>query len=278
MSYWPLDLKYGVDNPVTIDVHGAPMRLAPLNATTLEYAHGDSDPKVVGVSAEANVVRLVPTIGPQPLLVFPRRTLLCPANSMLKTVLRLPLFIRVGVGTTKDVREIAIIKPPSTSRALYGPVDAGALCTSVKSDVGVTIDGLRAHAADDSISSATRVGQNSGDDPEMSREDSRSLSEHDLVAFADLTITNETDEPKEVAKVMIPHDQLVLFEADQVTRTSHLKMRLLSESEAELDFGPCPDTEASPIPDLRGRVPTSDGRKHLFDLTYRNKTGLEYGF
>ncbi|MGM0556066.1 MAG: hypothetical protein ACQEVA_06790 [Myxococcota bacterium] len=282
MSLWPLDFKYGVDRPLALEVYGEPLKLTPLDATTLEYSYGgDEDSKLVGVSSETNIIRLTLSVGSIPLLIFPRRGLLCPADSKLKTVMRLPLFIQVGVGTANDVKEIAEIRPISTSRALYGPVDAGVLCTSIHSDVGVTIDELQGSADAESKATSPAIATlSAGDDPEMADDTqlAPSLSESSLAAFARLTISNETHEPREVAKIMVPHDLLTLYDSDGVILTSHLKMLLQSETEAELDFGPCPDAEASAIPDLQGRARINDGRKHLFDLTYRNKTGLEYGF
>lgn len=209
------------------------------------------------------------------MLVFPRRTLLCPANSQLKTVIDLPLFTKVGVGTARDIREITEIKSPLTSRALYGPVVAGVLCTSIKSNVGVSIRDLR---GDDEPS--TLAARSSGDDPEISAVRGRGhrLTEQDLTAYVNVTVSNQTEKPLEVAKIMIPTDLLALFDSDGVIRTGRVQMHLLSETEEELDFKGCPDTEANPITDLHGRERVSDGRKHIFDLTYRNKTGLEYGF
>ena len=278
MSSWPLDVTYDGQNPVSLLIHGDPVTLTPLDATTLEFAvEDDADPKLVGVSDASSIVRLVPSVGPNPLLVFPQRSLLCPANSKLKTVIELPLFVQIGVGTPRDVREIAQLKAPTTSRALYGPVDAGVLCTSVRSNVGVSIDDLlRSRPGQES----SLVSTSDGDEPEISpkSEGAVRVSSDELTAYASLTISNRTAEPREVGKVMIPQDLLGLFEADGLIRTSHLKMQLLGEQEAELDFGTCPDPEARPIADLHGRERTTDGRKHLFDLSYRNKTGLEYGF
>lgn len=282
MAYWPLDLTYEAESPVSLQVYHQPLTMTPLNRRTLEFKWGEpDDAKIVGVGDDANIVRLVPTIGTSPLLIFPRRSLLCPARSKLKTVLRLPLFIEVGIGRSTDIRKISEIQPPSTSHALYGPVDAGVLCTSIRSEVGVSIDELRDLTAEStSHEEPMRAADGSGDDPDMTvhRDLTRSLSEAELVAFVDVAISNRTGEPREVAKIMVPHELITLYESDDVIRTGQLEMKLLSESEAEIEFGPCPDTDALSIGDLHGRQREADGRKHLFDLHYRNKTGLEYGF
>jgi hypothetical protein len=211
MSTWPLDLKYPPETPLVIDVYGQSITITPLDATTLEFNQGDaSNSKIVGVSENASIVRFVPTLGPHPLLVFPRRTLLCPANSQLKTVIDLPLFTKVGVGTARDIREITEIKSPLTSRALYGPVDSGVLCTSIKSNVGVSIRDLR---GDDEPS--TLAARSSGDDPEISAGRGRGhrLTEQDLTAYVNVTVSNQTDKPLEVAKIMIPFPQRVVHQA-----------------------------------------------------------------
>lgn len=275
MDLWPWDIELARNGSLALDIFGEPLCVERPNPTTLRYRHGD-DPaqtRLIGVSETATKLRFVPTLGPIPLLVFPNTQLLCPAASTVRCVLRLPLHLQIGVVDKAGTKKIDEITPPSVSRALYGPVDSGVLCTSIHSPNGASIDEVE-HEAAERAEDALPIARPLSPEAETSPEDER-----ELVAYTYLRARNKTEEPLMVTKVMIPAGALSMYQAGRHTHTNEVSMRLMSAHEAELDFLKCPVPNTTPLPDLLGnRTDTTPAKRHFFSHTYRSKTGLEYGF
>lgn len=275
MELWPWDIELERDTSVTLDIFGKLFRLERINPTTLRYQFGD-DPdaaRLIGVSETATTLRFVPTFGPLPLLVFPQTQLLCPSASSVRCVVRLPLHLQVGVGDKAGFKKFDELAPPSISRALYGPVDSGMLCTSIHAPNGGSIEEVdRTSPAQPDLPAP--IARPHSDEAETSSEDTR-----DLVAYTYLRVRNNTDEPLLVSKIMVPASVISMYQAGRRTHTNEVSMRLLSAQEAELDFLKCPVPKTQPLPDLSGtRTDTVPKKSHFFSHTYRSKTGLEFGF
>jgi hypothetical protein len=271
MELWPWDIELERDTSVTLDVFGKPLRVERINPTTLRYGFGD-DPqgaKLVGVSETAHKLRFVPTFGPLPLLIFPQTQLLCPSASSVRCVLRLPLHLQVGVGDKAGFKKLDELAPPSLSRALYGPVDSGMLCTSIHAPNASSIEEINRTSPIEHHQARPHA-----DEAEVSPEDTR-----ELVAYTYLRVRNKTEEPLQVTKVMVPAGGISLYGSGRYVHTNEVSMRLMSAQEAELDFLKCPVPNTVPLADLGGtRTDIAPKKRHFFSHDYRSKTGLEFGF
>lgn len=275
MEIWPWEIELERDTSVTLDIFGEPLHIERLNPTTLRYQFGEESDtaRLIGVSETANTLRFVPTFGPLPLLIFPQTQLLCPSASTVRCVLRLPLHLQVGVGDKAGFKRIDELAPPSISRALYGPVDSGVLCTSIHAPNGGSIEEIDRMTPAEPGDRAP-IARPYSDETEVSSEDTR-----DLVAYTYLRVRNRTEEPLLVSKVMVPASVISLYQAGRRTHTNEVSMWLLSAQEAELDFLKCPVPDTQPLVDLSGtRTDTGPKRSHFFSHNYRSKTGLEFGF
>jgi hypothetical protein len=274
MDLWPWDIDLGADTTASFDLDGKTLRVDRINPTTLRYKFGDDEKqtRLVGVSETATKLRFVPTLGPLPLLIFPNVQLLCPAGATLRCVLRLPLHVQVGVDDKTGFRLIDEIVPPTASKALYGPVDSGVLCTSIHAPNAASVEDVERENAQ-AQGTLPILAPLTGDGEDAAKEPRQ------LVTYTYLRVRNKTEEPLLVTKVMIPAGVISLYQGAHHTHTNEVSMRLLSAQEAELEFLSCPVAETAPLPDLRGhRTDSSPKKPYFFSHTYRSKTGLEYGF
>src|SRR5690606_4724085 len=104
---------------------------------------------LVAIAQNADIVRFAPTLGERALLVFPKTKFLCPAGLELRTVFQIPVHLHIGVGTPSDIRLVEDLAPPTITRALYGPVDSGTICTSVRTRTAADIASYLAHEPDE---------------------------------------------------------------------------------------------------------------------------------
>ncbi len=272
---WPWDIELSRGATISTEIFGQMLRVERINATTLGYQFGDeaANARLIGVSETAQCLRFVPSLGPIPLLVFPEHQLLCPAKSTARCVLSLPLHLQVGIVEESGTKKIDEIPPPTISKALYGPVDAGTICTSVHAPNGASIEDVQREAALRDWTHAP-LARPVAPEMEASPEDERSL-----MAYTYLRTRNNTDEPLVVTKFMVPAGVVSLYQAGRLTHTNEVSMRLLSAQEAELDFMRCPVADCVPLHNLNGeRTDTTPKRRHIFSHAYRSKTGLEFGF
>jgi hypothetical protein len=270
MDSWPWDIELDIEATAAFDLGGKALHVERVNPTTLRYRVGTNDKqtRLVGVSETATKLRFVPTLGPIPLLIFPQVQLLCPAGSTVQCVLRLPLHVQVGVDDESGFRRIDEIVPASVSKALYGPVDSGVLCTSIHAPTAASIDEFE----DRDQHSLPMLGR-------VSDDQSTSPQTHELVTHTRFRVRNETEEPLLVTKIMIPAGVMSLFQDAHRTHTNEVTMGLLSAQEAELEFLKCPIDDTTPLPDLGGqRADGAPTKPHFFAHAYRSKTGLDFGF
>jgi hypothetical protein len=271
MKSWPWDIKIGTNSALSFELLGSPVLFERLNPTTLRFQIGDdpSKSRLVGVTETTTHLRFVPSLGPIPLLVFLKNQLLCPSEATARYIVRLPLYLRVGVADDNHVRRIDELAPPHISKALYGPVDSGSICTSIHSPVAPSLEDLEDVAPE---IGATLSARPLAADAEIA--DTRQL-----VAYTQLRVRNHTEEPHTVTKVMLPADTVSLYQSDDHIYTNQVSMRLLSAHEAELDFLKCHVADATALVDLNGeRTDTGPKNRLLFSHAYRAKTGLEFGF
>jgi hypothetical protein len=265
MHHWPVDIALSADADLSLGLQGQPLYIRRLKPTTLSLSREEpSSRRLVAVSESADTLRFVPCLGQRPLLIFPRPRLLCPASLRLSVVLEFPLQVTIYAGRGERLDLIETLVPASISRGLYGPVDAGIVCASIKARCAPTIEDLEQE----------QDGQ--GRWPSNSLIDDQSRR-HSLLAYGRLEITNGTDGPLEVSKIMIPTQQLFLYQSELRLLTNTIKMKLVSKQEAELVMGGAPEPQVVPIG--TGHPPANHDRKALiFSHAYRLKTGLEYGF
>lgn len=266
---WPWDIALGSEAAVDLEVFGQPLSVQRLDPVTLQYRYGDAPARsqLVGVSETTDTLRFVPSLGPIPLLVFPHTPLLCSGDTTAQVLLRLPLHLQVGVGRDSQIKRVDELVPESVSKALYGPVDAGVICTSIHAANGPSLAMVDRVAREVDLEQTPDVVHGPGEE------------EHPLVAYTRLKVRNSTAEPLRVTKIMIPADTISLYQAGGRIYTSEVSMRLLSAQEAELEFLTCSADGATPLPDLAGhRTDMSPKKKFMFSHDYRSKTGLEYGF
>ncbi|MFP4598803.1 MAG: hypothetical protein ACLFVJ_11155 [Persicimonas sp.] len=275
MTIWPWDIDLAGQAQVTIDVCGRMLSVERLDKATLRYQLGDdpANARLIGVSETDDLLRFVPTLGPIPLLVFPETPLLSPAGSTVRCVMRLPLHLQVGVGTQKSMKRVDEIVPPGVSKALYGPVDAGTICTSIRAPNSTSVEAV------EELDMTPRPPGSQLRCLAIEAGGTAPATRHDLVAYTHLRARNKTDEPLTISKVMIPAQDVSLYQAGGHTHTNEVSMRLSSAQEAEIDFLKCPVSDAAALVDLNGaRTDVEPKKRLIFAYAYRSKTGLEYGF
>ncbi len=291
MHSWPIDISFANGTHVKLRAFDERLTLKRIHPTTLTYTvgdpgakrHGESEStRLVAIAPSANIVRFVPTLGERALLIFPKTKFLCPAGLEFRTVFQIPVHLHIGVGTATDIRLVEDLAPPSITRALYGPVDSGTICTSVRARTATDIASYLSYKPDEGEPFIPvpefHFGNMESDDASQSMTASDSTKVKQLVAYASVKITNVTNEPLEVSKIMIPYNALSLFQTDKYLLCNEIQMRLLSRHEAEITSGDCPDPTAKPIDQGHGRFAIVDRRPHIFAYAYRSKTGLDYGF
>lgn len=291
MHPWPIDIPFASGTSLKLQAFGEDLLFERINASRLTYTFGKPESKrLVAVADKATIIRFLPTLGERALLFFPETKFLCPAGLELRTIFPLPVHLHIGVGTPTDVRLIEDLAPPTTTRALYGPVDSGIICTSVRARTAPSItDYLNSHTDEGTKVPEFHFGSKlPNDDPSVAEPSdatnagttnaSNKIRFNQLIAYATITIINTTNEPLEVSKIMIPYNALSLYQTNSYLLCNEIQMRLLSRLEAEITPGDCPDPKAKPVDQGQGRFAVVDRRPHIFAYAYRSKTGLDYGF
>ena len=211
--------------------------------------HGDSIDLSIGkrswaagLPANGRKVLMGPALGERPFLLLPDPTLIVPAHSHLVVDFTIPMHLDIAVD---DVR-VRTVAPPALSRALYGPVDSGVICWSIR-PLEPTFVELRIAGVTQQLGAKLRV-----------------------------SCENKSDAPVDVSRVMVPFDMVGLYATKTELRLSDVTMAILGEAVAELTMEP--PTGATILADVTGEPITPTRRIFAFSHTYRNRTGLDYGF
>lgn len=236
---WPLNIACPNETAISGSAFGQHITLTRTgDSLTLNI---DEDSWMVGLPVGANAVALGPALGTLPFLVYVRPRVIVPAGGEVSLALSVPLHLELA---TDAVRLFTI--EPVQSRALYGPVDGGTLCWSVHSNADVSTElRIAGHAAK-------------------------------VSAVAKITCCNDSADPVEVTRIMVPTDMVGLYSVGDGLQLSEMTMTILGEAEAELTMEPA--TGGKPLADVLGRPIVPVRRSFAFSHTYRNRTGLEYGF
>lgn len=267
MASWPIDIELPPPGEsLELAIQQRRICLKRSSDNQLELTGEDYDQGIViGGSPDMTTVRFIPTLGGLPLLVFPKSRLLCPAHQSFTVAFAIPVYIVMGLGSGSGFTRVIEFPPPRVPRALYGPVDAGVICRSVHTEIYATLEKARAQTS-------------------ISEETSSEADElHPLLWAPPLAVLmtmfeNQTNTPLDITKVMAPQTQLTLYEAKGDLLTNKLRMKLLGELEAELtSLGPA-SAEAVALTDLNGMPVITEPRPTLFTHSYKQKTGLEFGF
>ncbi len=292
---WPIEVALRERGARRLNFLGRPLILERLAPGSLRYSLGDkpNEQYVVGVSESADTLRFIPALGATPLLIFPQNKLMCPVDVALDVVLAVPVYLRLGIGKGDHFAQIDEIAPPRMTRALYGPVDAGRVCRSVRTAVYASLDdaeretGLQPLPMVESTQRMQALPPGSarfadegeeGRPPQSGDKGLDLLLAGSLTCFLQLRIRNASDAHREVTKVMVPTEILNLYQREGVLLTSRLTMKLLSAHEAEISAEGPPAEGAQQIAELDGKTVAQDRRTLLFLHSYRAKTGLEFGF
>lgn len=240
---WPLDREIEDGKRHQGALCGRPFALTRDGATVLlEY---DDEQWLVGIPEHTRFLRLGPSLGSSPFLIFPHPTLVVPAGQALVRTFRVPLHLDIAALGDHPVR-LRELPPANITRSLYGPVDGGDVCWTVKqfdeSEAFLDLDGPRAT----------------------------------LAGSVEIRIENRTARPHDVSKIMIPVDMIGLYDRAGTLYLSDVAMTLTSDHEAELQMEA--PARAKAMSNVLG-VPMRPARRSFaLSHSYRNKTGLEYGF
>lgn len=293
---WPIDVALRERGARRLNFLGRPLTLERVGVGSLRYSVGDKpgEQYVVGVSESADTLRFIPALGASPLLIFPQTRLICPADATLDVVLAVPVYLQLGIGQGSRFAQIDEIAPPKMTRALYGPVDSGRLCRSVRSVVYAELeDAIQATGMQPlpQVESTQRLAalpvgvarfvdeDEEGRAPKEERaKELELLLAGSLTSFLQLRIRNASDAHREVTKIMVPTEILNLYQREGSLLTSRLTMKLLSAQEAEISAEGSPASGAVQIAELDGKTVAQDRRTLLFLHSYKAKTGLEFGF
>lgn len=290
MQNWPVNISLKADADLTIGLFGKPLYIRRVQGSTLSCTLDlPTSERLIAVSESADTLQFVPSLGDRALLLFPQPRLLCPAGLKLSVFIELPLQLKMlcGKGTHFDLLDT--FEAPTVSKGIYGPVDAGIVCTSVKARCAPGIGALkRSHEENENRSKkdliypgmTDELSEAHGDDPQIDapRASTETTTRQiPSIAYARLEITNSTDGPLEVNKIMIPTHQLVLYQNQDHLLTNTIRMKLVSKLEAELVIASAHDPEALTM-DTQQAAQSFDKKALIFAHAYRSKTGLEYGF
>ncbi|MFU8805326.1 MAG: hypothetical protein ACNA8W_16055 [Bradymonadaceae bacterium] len=270
MQKWPVNIRLEANADLTIGLFGKPLYIRRLQGSTLSCSLDvPTSERLVGIHESADTLQFVPELGERALLIFPRPTLLCPALLKLTVYIELPLFLQMSVGKGAHFDLIDGYTPPTVAKGIYGPVDAGIVCTSMKGRCAPSIETL----------TQRRLEEEDGHRSELSYEiDDGETRRETLVAYCRLEVVNTTDAPLEITKIMLPANQLSLYQNGDQLLTNHVRMRLLSKQEAELSMLGAPDPPAKILQSGTRSPSTLDKGVQIFSFAYRSKTGLDYGF
>ena len=266
MTAWPIDIALPpVGQSARHTLYGELFELTRQSETLLELCQGEHERHRVGINQSATTLRFIPYPGELPLLNLLDPKVLCPAKTQLELVLTPCLNLRVGVGHEESFVHLTDVAPKRQGRALYGAVDTGVLCTSLKTPHYTSFEEADRAQRGESRLRFTVNGV--------------ATSREGAVAFTALRIVNTTPAPLEVSKVMLPLDMLGLYGASGRLYASRLAIKLLGPLEAQLEYlGPPAIERIKPLRDLYG-APMATSKKSFFFLhTYRTKTGLDFGF
>lgn len=240
---WPLelDLKDGQSYDGTL--YGRPLALE-RRGMRLALGYDEHD-WLVGIPENTQRLRLGPSLGPAPFLVFPTPPLVVPGGESIEQTFRVPLHLELAAVAETSVR-LRELRPATLTRSLYGPVDGGAICWTVK-------------ALDEGVACLQLAGKTG-----------------DLTASLSATIENHTTHGHDVSKIMLPVDLIGLYDRSGELFISDVQMVLLGDTEAELTMES--PAKARAMNNVLGVPIRPTRRSFALSHTYRNKTGLEYGF
>lgn len=243
---WPIDKALDAGgNESLLEISDQTLRVEIVGPGHVRVDFGGAS-RIVGLPQRSSRLRVVPDMGPLPLLLLPDRGIICSRRSSIKVYLSAPLYLKVGAGSHDELVSLADIPPIGIKRALYGPVDAGVICRAAR----------------------CAVETSSPSDPPSQR----------ALAYLALTIENKTGEPLEVNRLMIPLSMAGIHQDGVRTWLGAYQLRLLSAVDAELTYLGAPAPGYEVVADLAGKPLTPLTRPVLFTHTYRAKTGLEFGF
>lgn len=243
---WPIDTAVKPGTEVSGEAFGVTLRMR-VNSPVAELQFGDSKWRVA-LPKGTDRIRFGPALGDSPWLLLPDPALIVPAEQTLKKNFMFPLHLDVAAVSGETATRIRTLSSPRQTRALYGPVDGGTLCWSVQ-------EGADPAAFDVSVDGKTGA----------------------CVGKLELRVTNRTSTPQEVSRVLIPVDMVGLYhEGDGAALLSDVSMLIASDAEASLKMEP--PRNGSLLHDVEGGALAPTRRAFAFSPSYRNRTGLDYGF
>lgn len=246
---WPIDMPLEDGARLKGTAYGVPLELSRHGLSLiLRY-----DEKVwdVGIPEGSHHIRFGPSLGPLPFLLFPSPPLLIPSGCDLRRTFSVPLHLDIAV-VAKQSNRVRELTPHGFTKSLYGPVDMGTICWTVRPA--------------ESLNREFSMGETAGS----------------LAGSLHLTIENNADGPHGVEKIMIPVDMVGLYSGGDVeqdramVQMSDVRMRLLGELTADLTMEP--PRKAKQLPSVSGYPIRPSRRSFAFSHEYRNRTGLDYGF
>ncbi len=268
MSIWPIDLPLPEPGEHTqTQVRGESLTLERHSPTHLDVTHGDGPVRRIGISKSATTLRFIPHPGTMPLLNFLEPRLLCPSHTMLDVVITVDLLTRMGVSDGQSFAHLLDLGNDVHSKALYGPVDTGILCRSIHTPHYASLEHCR---------KAHDFGEDTNESGDST---SHPLLTHLPMAMVHISIHNTTHAPLEVSKIMLPTELMGVYQQGEHIYLGKLAMNLTGPQEAELDYGGPPRVDKiSPVHDLNDHPMVPARKSFLFVHSYRNKTGLDFGF
>lgn len=240
---WPLKIDLPAKGPVTGTVFGERLVFEKQH-DTLSLILGETK-WTVALPLAAKTLMFGPALGPLPYLLFPSPTLVLPSGTEIVRTFRVPLHLDLAAAGSADAR-LRTIAPIGLTRSLYGPVDAGTICWSVRNDGDVSME--------------LRIGG----------------EVRDLSAQVRLSCDNQSSTQVDVSRIMIPTDMVGLYQVATGLRLSDVTMTVVGESDAELTMKSAEGGRA--LIDVVGQTISPVRRSFAFSHTYRNRTGLDYGF
>ncbi len=237
---WPLQ----IDLPESLEIKGSAYGhhiTMVRRGDSLALCVGDQSWNV-GLPSRAKQIRLGPTLGDLPFLIFPHPSVIVAPEAEVTLEVEVPLHLDLAAGGSR----LRTLAPLGLARALYGPVDDGKLCWSVHENAAVLTE--------------LRIGGQAGR----------------LSAVAAVTCHNRSTAPVEVTRIMVPQDMVGLYDGEDRIHLSDVTMTIVGDAEAELTIEPANGGRL--LTDVLGLPIEPARRAFAFSHTYQTRTGLEYGF
>lgn len=265
---WPVDVKLPEKGEKTrYRIQHKWLEVARIAAGHLDVTYDDRLHHRIGIDESATTLRFIPHPGQLPLLNFLDPHQLCPGRSTTDIVITVNLHTRMGVGDGENFRFLLDFPAAKeVPRALYGPVDAGLLCRSIRTPH---------YASLEQCLSAHDFGEDT-----VQEEGVHPVLDFTPAAMVQISIYNSTNLPLGVGKIMIPLDLVGLYQKNEHLYLGRLAMKLLGPQEAELDYLGAPSIAgvSDAMRDLAGEPMIPLKKSFLFVHNYRTKTGLDFGF